>query len=85
MSYTESKIIGEKIKRSRILAKLTLKELSKKTGISYSTLSRIENGRRIINAVELLKISKLVNKPVTYFFQTGNNLIDYFYSPHYRK
>jgi len=85
MSNPESKIIGERIKRSRILAKLILKELSKKTGISYSTLSRIENGRRIINVIELLKISKLVNKPVTYFFQTGNNLIDYFYPPHYRK
>lgn len=85
MNDQKPRMIGERVKRARVLAKLTLKELSKKTGISYSTLSRIENGRRIINVIELLKISKLVNKPVTYFFQTGNNLIDYFYPPYYRK
>ena len=85
MNNIEQKIIGGRIKRSRILAKITLKELSKKTGFSHSTLSRIENGKRIINIIELQKISKIFSKPVTFFLQDGNILVDYFYPPHYRK
>jgi len=84
MNNLEIKTIGEKVRKARIIANLTLKELSKKTGIGYATLARIEEGKRIINVVELMKISSITNKPITYFLQEGNNVIEFYYPPAYR-
>lgn len=85
MEYPDSKIIGERIKAARFLVKLTLKELAKKTGIGYATLSRIEGGKKVINIEELTKICKFTNKPITYFLQEGNNILEFYYPPSYRK
>ena len=84
MKYPEAKIIGERVKKARILANLSLSELSKKTGIGYSTLSRIEKGTRIINVAELIRVSEKTGKSITYFFQEGNELIEFYYPPSYR-
>ena len=85
MEHPEAQLIGEKIRKARMTAKLTLKNLSKKTGIGYSTLSRIESGKKVVNVIELKRIANTVNKPITYFFQEGNNIVEYYYPPLYRK
>ena len=85
MEYPDSKIIGERIKAARFLSKLTLKELADKTAIGYATLSRIESGKRVVDIEELIKICKFTNKPITYFLQEGNNILEFYYPPTYRK
>jgi len=85
MYFLDYKTIGIRIKTARFLANLSLKELSGKTGINYSTISRIENGRRKIKVDELIKICEHTNRPITYFVQDGNVGIEYFYPPTFRK
>jgi len=85
MYFLDNKTLGSRIRTARLIANLSLQGLSEKTGISYSTLSRIENGKKKIQVEELIRISKFVNKPITYFVQDGNAGIEYFYPPKLRK
>ena len=51
--------IKERLEDLRNRHKLTLKELSEKTGVDYSTLSRIENGNvKKVGDDVLLKLSR---------------------------
>lgn len=71
MKFKELIELSERIRKARVLAKLSVKELSGITGISYATLSRIERGERIINAIELQKIAHATGKPITFFYENG--------------
>lgn len=51
------RIFGEKIKELRLENKLSLKELSKATGISKSSISRWEKGEVDIKSDELLTLA----------------------------
>jgi transcriptional regulator with XRE-family HTH domain len=84
MEFLSQKIIGERVRIARLNANLTLKELSLKTGIGFTAISKIENGKRKITIDELIKISQYTSKPIPYFIQNGNNAIEYFYPPYYR-
>lgn len=57
------------------LAQMKIKQtyVSMKTGINPSTLSRILNGSRKINASEMELIAKAVGKPIE-FFLDGNGI-----------
>ena len=84
MTYTDEKIIGERVRKARVLANLTLKELSDATGIGYATISRIETGKRILNVIELIKISDKTNQPLMFFLGNENKVIEYFSPSDYR-
>ena len=85
MEYLKPEEIGERVRTARLILKMSLKELAEKTGINYETIHRIENGKKIINLDELIKIAKSTKKPITYFIQEGNSVIEYFYPPAYRE
>ena len=72
-----NKEIGERVRRARVLAKLTLVELSKKTGMGYVTISRIEHGNRAISAAELIAIARETRTPVSFFYEFDED-IEYF-------
>ena len=84
MAYTDEKIIGERVRKARVLANLTLKELSDATGIGYATISRIETGKRILNVIELIKIADKTNQSLMFFLGNENKVIEYFYPSNYR-
>jgi len=50
--------LGRTIRQSRVLASLTLKELSRLSGVSPSYLGRIENTKRFPSAGVLRKIAR---------------------------
>lgn len=52
-----SRTIGERIKRARSLWDRSQRDLTAETGLSQSTLSRIENGQREPRLNELLSLS----------------------------
>lgn len=56
--------VGENIKKLRLEAGLSLRDLSKKSGVSPSTLSQIENNKINPNLVTLKKISDSLNVSV---------------------
>jgi len=57
--------IGEKIKQERLKKKISLREFSRKLGISAAYLVDIEKGRRSPNYELLQKISELLDIPVS--------------------
>jgi len=61
--------IGELIKKARKEAKLTQTELALKMGLSRMMISRYEVGLNNIPLDQLEKISKFLNKPITYFLE----------------
>ena len=67
--------LGEKIRTVRKHHKLSLKELSEKTGISISFLSDIENSRSNPSLENLKLISKVLTTPISYFVEdTDSNI-----------
>lgn len=67
--HTLPEVLSEKISRARKSLGLTLQQVSSSIGFSISTLSEIENGKRRISAVELLKFAKLYEQPITFFLE----------------
>lgn len=61
--------IAEKIKSLRQKQKLTLKELSNRTGLSPALLSQIENNLVSPPIATLLKIAKALQVKLSYFFE----------------
>lgn len=52
---------------ARIVRGFTMKSLSEKSGISRQTISSYESGKSIPRGKNLLKLSQILNFPITYF------------------
>jgi transcriptional regulator with XRE-family HTH domain len=63
--------VGEKIKRLREDRALSLEEISRKTGLSPSVLSQLENHLISPPLGTLIKIAQAFEVPVGYFFREG--------------
>lgn len=63
------KEIGQKINELRCSKKLTLKELSEKSGLSASFLSQAERGLTSIAFMSLKRIAEAMDVDLTYFFE----------------
>lgn len=67
--------IGSKIKLLRKDRQFTLQDLSDKTGLSKPLLSQVENSLVIPPLPTLLKISKALRVPMTYFITEEENRV----------
>jgi len=65
----KNKQIGKRAKIARILIDITQEDLAKRIGVEPVTVSRIESGSRNITAVEIEKLSKALNRPISYFYE----------------
>jgi len=70
---THSNIVGEYLKKARITAGLSQKELSEKLEteavyVCRGSVSRIENGTRTITDIEIDAISKVLKVSLDYLF-----------------
>ncbi|MDM5196741.1 XRE family transcriptional regulator [Fictibacillus enclensis] len=65
--------ISKRIKELRLERKLTLKELSEKTGLSISFLSQVERASSSIAITSLKKIADAVEVPISSFFEDYAN------------
>ena len=66
-------IIGPKIKKARVEAGMSQKELSEKLELMAvytcrGSISRIENGKRAITDIEIDAISKILNVSLDFLF-----------------
>lgn len=66
--------IFNKIRELRKSHRMTLKELSKETGLSVSFLSQVERGETSLAITSLKKIADVFGKPMTYFFEEENDV-----------
>jgi len=68
--------IGEKLKRARKELGLTLQEVAKRTGFrNYQTLLNMEAGKREIKFYELVNLSRIFHKDLSFFFQEQESQI----------
>lgn len=59
--------LGETIRQTRKRQKLTLRDLSERSGLTVSQLSKLENGKQRISVDHALKIAGVLQVPVTSF------------------
>ena len=64
----KDEIIGENIRRVRVVGKFSQEKLGKKIGLSKQTISKIEKGKRKVTASELLDIANYLGKNINSFF-----------------
>ncbi len=57
------------LKKTRLEKGLTLREVEKRCGISFSTVSLIENRRHAFSLENLMKLADAYEVPVSFFFQ----------------
>ncbi|KAF0822684.1 XRE family transcriptional regulator [Cytobacillus firmus] len=65
--------ISQRIRQLRMEKKLTLKEMSKRTGLSVSFLSQVERASSSIAITSLKKIADAVDVPISSFFEDYEN------------
>jgi len=65
----KNKQIGKRVKIARILIDVTQEDLAKRIGVEPVTVSRMESGSRKTTAVEIEKLSKALNRPISYFYE----------------
>lgn len=63
--------LGELIRKARIEANLSQKDLAWNAYINQAAISLIEAGKRSVSAEELIYLSNALNKPIPYFFSMG--------------
>jgi transcriptional regulator with XRE-family HTH domain len=68
--------IGEQIRMKREEASMTQEEVAKELGLSQEQISRIERGRRAIDANHLYEFAVLVQQPVEVFFPVPKGSVD---------
>lgn len=66
-------IIGKNVKEARVAARLSQAQLSAKLEllpvyICRGSISRIENGDRMVNDIEIDGLAKILNVPLNYLF-----------------
>ncbi len=63
------------LKKTRLEKGLTLREVEKRCGISFSTVSLIENRRHAFSLENLMKLAEAYEVPVSYFFQEPERVL----------
>lgn len=66
-------MVGTKIRELRLALELKSKDLAAASGISQSQLSKIEAGKAKISIKTLTQLCGILNRPLTYLFQTEEN------------
>lgn len=60
-----SNIIGNNIREARQKKDMSLRELDEKSGVTFVSLSRYENGKRIPTITTMIKIADALDMPIT--------------------
>ena len=75
MSISERKVYGQRIKQGRILRGFSQEQLGKKIGVTRQAISNCEKDTISLNTANLLKISEILELPLSFFYKppTENN------------
>ena len=71
----DEKMIGERIRATRLKRSMGLVELGRLTGLSASFLSQLETGRVVPTIRNLARIALVFEKDLSYFFQQDRRVI----------
>ena len=59
--------LGERVARARNAARLNQQELASKIGIDRTALTKVESGKRGIDALELARMATILGRPIEWF------------------
>jgi len=76
--------IGNRLREVREYLNLTQQFVSEQSGIPRTAISAIESGKRKVDSIELAKLAKLYNYPVSYFLGEGDISQDETFAKLYR-
>jgi Zn-dependent peptidase ImmA (M78 family) len=70
-TFTElsPELVGGWLRAARNSLDLTLQDVSRQIGLSQSTISDMERGKRQVSGIELYRLSKLYDRPVDFFLR----------------
>jgi transcriptional regulator with XRE-family HTH domain len=68
--------IGEKVRSLRTTMSLNQEDLSKKVGMTRSSIAQIEAGKQAVSVYTLYKLGEALNKPITDILPTSLNQFD---------
>jgi transcriptional regulator with XRE-family HTH domain len=74
MEKLTRKRIGERIKSTRLERTFSLNQLARKSGLSCSTIHKIEQHRMVPTVTTLLKIARGLDKEVNFFIEDEDSL-----------
>ena len=76
--------IGKRLREVREYLNLTQQFVSEHCGIPRTGISAIESGKRKVDSIELAKLAKLYNYPVSYFLRESDISQDETFAELYR-
>jgi ribosome-binding protein aMBF1 (putative translation factor) len=65
-----NQVVGKRLREKRSQARLTLKQLANRTGLSVSLISQIELGKSAASMSTLHRLATALQVRMTYFFET---------------
>jgi transcriptional regulator with XRE-family HTH domain len=68
MSHPVDIHVGKRIRQRRLLLKPTQQELSNQVGVKFQQMQKYETGKNRVSASRLWSIAKVLNVPVSFFF-----------------
>jgi len=68
-------VICKLLKKTRLEKGMTLRDVEERCGISFSTVSLIENRRHAFSLENLMKLADAYEVPVSYFFQEAQRAV----------
>ena len=63
--------LGERLREGREYVGLTQDDVAKRLGVPRTALSNIEAGQRKVDALELITLARLYQRPTTWFTEEG--------------
>ena len=61
--------VGERVRARRLLCGMSQEAFANKLGVTFQQVQKYERGANRISASRLYKISRILNVPVSYFFE----------------
>jgi transcriptional regulator with XRE-family HTH domain len=61
--------VGERLRKLRTLLKISQEQMGNAVGLTFQQIQKYERAANRISASRLLKLGKLLNVPVSYFFE----------------
>ena len=71
----ENKLLGKRIKKTRLEKRLTQEKFAEILGLSVSFISQVESGKKKLSLTRLIEVSNILEKPINYFI-TGYEVQD---------
>lgn len=66
-SAVERELLSRRLREAREYLNLSQDEVAKRIGIARAAISLIESGQRRVDALELSKLARVYQRPVSYF------------------